>query len=274
MSASAARIRGVARLFLIVRVLVTVALWPLRLLRIVISPVVALLSRVAALLPRIPLPALAVASLVLVTTALIFVFYVVPSDADQGFSQRIFYFHVSIAMTAYACFAGGAWKALRHLWKRDPRADIESYVGVHQGVIFGALVLITGSIWARTSWGLWWDWREDELVLFLILYLFYCAYFMLRFSVDAGPQRANLSAVYALFGVVLVPVSFAAIRLTKEFLHPRVFHLTGPSFRGWILVTYLVAQAAMLVLAYTLYRIEIAGKRLDLRLRELREVLA
>ncbi len=223
---------------------------------------------------RIPLPALAVASLVLITTALLFVFYVAPDDANQGFSQRIFYFHVSIAFTAYVCFAAGAWKAFRHLWKRDPRADLESYVWVHQGLIFGAMVLVTGSIWARISWGRWWVWSEDELVLFLILYLFYCAYFMLRFSVDPGPQRANLSAVYALFGVVLIPVSFAAIRLAKEVLHPRVFTLHGPNFGGWILVTYCIAQAALLVLAYTLYRVELAGKRLDLRLRELKEVLA
>jgi hypothetical protein len=97
---------------------------------------------------------------------------------------------------------------------------------------------------------------------------------MLRFSVDAGTQRANLSAIYALFGVILIPVSFAAIRLSKEVIHPRVFTLHGPNFGGWILVTYLVAQVSMLVLAYTLYRIEITGKRLDLRLRELRELLA
>ena len=222
---------------------------------------------------RIPLPALAVSSLVLVSTALVLVFFVAPNDANQGFSQRIFYFHVSLAFTAYACFIAGAWQALRHLWKRDPRADLASYVCVHQGLIFGALVLITGSIWAKISWGRWWTWSEDELVLFLVLYLFYCAYFMLRFSVDPGPQRANLSAVYALFGVVLIPVSFAAIRLAKEFLHPRVFTLHGPNFGGWILVTYCVAQAAMLVLAYTLYRLELGGKRLDVRLRRLREVL-
>jgi heme exporter protein C len=225
-------------------------------------------------LSRIPLPALAAASLVLVTAALVLVFYVVPNDINQGFSQRIFYFHVSIAFTAYACFVCGAWQAFRHLWKRDPRADLQSYVCVHQGLIFGSLVLLTGSIWAKISWGHWWVWSEDELVLFLILYLFYCAYFMLRFSVDPGPQRANLSAVYALFGVVLIPVSFAAIRLAKEFLHPRVFTLHGPNFGGWILVAYCVAQAAMLVLAYTLYRVELAGKRLDLRLRELKEALA
>jgi heme exporter protein C len=223
---------------------------------------------------RIPLPALAVVSFVLVTTALAFVFFVAPNDADQGFSQRIFYFHVSIALTAYACFAGGAWKAFHYLWKRDARADLESYVLVHQGVIFGTLVLLTGSIWAKISWGVWWSWNEDELVLFLVLYLFYCAYFMLRYSVDPGPQRANLSAVYALFGVVLVPVSFAAIRLAKPFLHPQVFTRDGPNFGGWIFVTYCIAQVAVLVLAYTLYRLELGAKRLDWRLRDLREVLA
>jgi heme exporter protein C len=219
---------------------------------------------------RIPLPALAVASLVLVTLALALVFFVAPNDADQGFSQRIFYFHVSIAFTAYLCFGTGAWQALRHLWKEDPHADLESYVAVHQGVIFGSLVLLTGSIWAKISWGHWWVWSENQLVLFLVLFLFYAAYFMLRFSVDPGPQRANLSAVYALFGVVLVPVSFMAIRLSQQLIHPQVFTRHGANFGGWILAVYLVSQSAVLLFAYTLYRLELAGKVLDLRLKELR----
>jgi heme exporter protein C len=219
---------------------------------------------------RIPLPALAAASLVLVTSALALAFYAVPNDADQGFSQRIFYFHVPIAFVAYAAFVLGAWKALVYLRTRDPRADLESYVAIHQGVIFGILVLVTGSIWAKISWGHWWLWSENQLVLFLVLFLFYCAYFMLRFSVDAGPQRANLSAVYALFGVVLIPVSFLAIRLAQHFIHPVVFTRSGPNFGGIMLATYCIAQVALLVLAYTLYRIELTGKRIDLRLRELR----
>ena len=237
------------------------------------SPGTAQLAQVAPR-SRISLPALAAASLVLVTLALVLIFFVAPNDADQGFSQRIFYFHVSIAITAYACFGLGAWKALVHLWKRDPRADLESYVAVHQGVIFGSLVLITGSIWAKISWGHWWLWSEDQLVLFLVLFLFYAAYFMLRYSVDPGPQRANFSAVYALFGVVLIPVSFLAIRIAKGFIHPVVFTRHGPNFGGWILVAYCVSQVAMFVLAYALYRVELAGKRLDERLRGLREALA
>jgi heme exporter protein C len=207
------------------------------------------------------------------TTALLLIAYYAPEDADQGLSQKIFYFHVPIALTAYACFGWGAWKALRHLWKREPGADLESYVAIHQGVIFGALTLITGSIWAKISWGVWWAWSSNQLVLFLVLFLFYSAYFMLRFSVEDGPQRANLCAVYALFGVALIPVSFLAIRLANDFIHPTVFTSHGPQMAGSMFLTFCVSWAAMLALASTLYRVELAGKRLDAHLRELRELL-
>src|SRR5690242_4301506 len=173
-------------------------------------------------------PALAGLAGALVCSSIALIFFYAPEDADQGLSQKIFYFHVPLAFTAYACFGWGAWKALLHLWKRDPKADLESYVAIHQGVIFGALTLITGSIWARISWGVWWAWSSDQLVLFLVLFLFYCADFVLRYSVGPGPARANMSAVYALFGVVLVPVSFLAIRLSRDFIHPVVFNSNGP----------------------------------------------
>ena len=102
-------------------------------------------------------------------------------------------------------------------------------------------------------------------MLFLVLFLFYCAYFMLRFSVEPGPQRANLSAVYALFGVVADPRQLPGDPAREGLIHPVVFTRHGPQFDGWILVTYCVAQAAMLVLAYTLYRVELAGKRIDVQ---------
>jgi heme exporter protein C len=210
----------------------------------------------------------------LLTLSIALIFFWAPTDADQGFSQRIFYFHVPIALTAYACFGWGAWKALRVLWKRDERADVESYVAIHQGVVFGALTLLTGSIWARASWGVWWSWSENQLVLFLVLFLFYCAYFMLRFSLEPGRSRANMSAVYALFGVVLIPVSFLAIRLSQKFIHPVVFNSHGPQMSASQFVTFLVSLAGMLALFATLYQVELAGKRLDANLRELRELIA
>jgi heme exporter protein C len=196
-----------------------------------------------------------------------------PKDADQGPSQRIFYLHVPIALTAYAAFGWGAWKALRLLWTGDQRYDLESYTAVHMGTIFGTLTLVTGSIWARTSWGIWWSWGERQLVLFLILFLFYAAYFMLRFSLPDGPGRARISAVYALFGVVLIPISFLAIRLAENFIHPVVFTRDGPQMSGDMFLTFCVCLAGTLLLAGTLYLNELAGKRLDLRLRDLRESL-
>jgi heme exporter protein C len=196
-----------------------------------------------------------------------------PEDADQGSSQRIFYLHVPIALTAYACFGWGAWKALRLLWTGDQRYDLASYTAVHMGTIFGTLTLVTGSIWARTSWGVWWSWGERQLVLFLILFLFYAAYFMLRFSLPDGPGRARISAVYALFGVVLIPISFLAIRLAENFIHPVVFTRDGPQMSGDMFFTFCVCLVGTLLLAGTLYLNELTGKRLDLRLRELRESL-
>ena len=224
-------------------------------------------------MPPVKLPALAAVSTALFGLAIALAFFYAPTDVDQGLSQRIFYFHVPLALTAYACFGWGAWKALRHLWKGDPGADLESYVAIHQGVIFGSLTLLTGSIWARISWGVWWSWSEDQLVLFLVLFLFYCAYFMLRYSVDPGPARANMCAVYALFGVVLIPVSFLAIRLSKKFIHPVVFTSHGPQMSGAQFLTFSVCLVAMLGLFATLYALELAGKRLDSSLRELRELL-
>jgi heme exporter protein C len=220
------------------------------------------------------LPQLAALTMGVIGLAIALIFFWAPTDPDQGLSQRIFYFHVPIALTSYACFAWGAWKALLHLWKRPEGADLESYVAIHQGVIFGSLTLLTGSLWARISWGVWWAWSDNQLVLFLVLFLFYCAYFMLRYSVDPGPARANMCAVYALFGVVLIPVSFLAIRLSRSFIHPTVFTSHGPQMTGTQFTVFCVSLAGMLLLFATLYELELAGKRLDAHLRELRELLA
>jgi heme exporter protein C len=222
---------------------------------------------------RTTLPVLAWLAVGLTALATTLIFFVAPEDVDQGISQKIFYIHVPIALTAYACFGLGAWKALRLLWTREERYDLESYTGIHQGTIFGALTLITGSIWAKASWGVWWTWSSNQLVLFLVLFLFYCAYFMLRFSVEPGARRERISAVYALFGVALIPVSFLAIRLASDFIHPTVFTREGPQMTGTMFTAFCVSWLAVTLVAYVMYRVELAGKRTDVHLRELREAL-
>lgn len=203
--------------------------------------------------------------------AIVLLLVLVPEDADQGISQKIFYFHVPVALTAYASFGLGAWKALRLLWKGGDRYDLESYTAIHQGTIFGVLTLVTGSLWARASWGHWWLWSENQLVLFLVLFLFYCAYFMLRFSIEPGARRERISAVYALLGVALIPVSFLAIRLAQEAIHPTTFTLDGPQMDGAQFGAFMAGWIVMTLVGYAMYRVELAGKRTDLLLRELRE---
>jgi heme exporter protein C len=222
---------------------------------------------------RLPAPVLAALTVALFAVSTLLIFAVAPIDSDQGISQKIFYIHVPIALTAYAGFGLGAWKALRLLATRGPRYDLESYTAIHQGTIFGALTLITGSIWAKASWGVWWTWGEDQLVLFLVLFLFYCAYFMLRFSVEPGARRERISAVYALFGVALIPVSFLAIRLAENRIHPTVFTRDGPQMSGEIFAIFCVSWLAVSLLAYVMYLVELHGKRTDANLREVREAL-
>ena len=218
-------------------------------------------------------PALAALCGALFVLGLVLAFIVAPEADVEGIRQRIFYIHVPIALTAYFCFGLGAWKALLVLWRGAERHDLESYVAIHQGTIFGALTLVTGSIWAKTSWGVWWSWDSDQLVLFLVLFLFYCAYFMLRFSIEDGPRRSRSSAVYALFGVVLIPVSFLAIRLADDLVHPTVFTREGPQMTASMFSAFCVMWASVTLLAYVLYRVELAGKRIDADLRSLREAL-
>ena len=212
------------------------------------------------------------AAAVLMAAALGMIFFYVPSDASEGFSQRIFYFHVPIALTTYTLFCWGAVNAARYLWKRDMALDLKSYVPMHLGVIFGTLVLITGSLWAKVSWGIWWDWSSTELNTFLIIFLFYCAYFMLRFSVPAGERRATYSAVYALLGVGLIPVSVAAVHLGQDIIHPITFTRHGANMDNSMLATFLVSLAAMLMLAVTMYLVELRGKRLDERVARIRRL--
>src|SRR3954469_12179000 len=165
----------------------------------------------------------ALTALVVLSLGVFLALFAVPNDADQGVSQRIFYLHVPSALAAYGCFLVGGYKAARLLATRHANFELESHTAIHLGLVFAVIAIATGSIWARVSWGVWWTWEENQLVLFLILFLFYAAYFMLRYSLPAGTARANISAVYAVFGLVLNPVSFLAVRLAQRFIHPVVF---------------------------------------------------
>ena len=106
------------------------------------------------------------------TGAFALVFFYAPNDANQGFVQKIFYVHVPMAIVALCGFiAGGDRWPSPHLRTRAQKWDMRSYVAIHLSLILGVGMLVTGSIWARASWGHWWLWDEPTLVSFLIVFL-------------------------------------------------------------------------------------------------------
>jgi heme exporter protein C len=210
---------------------------------------------------------------VLIVTAFALVFFYAPNDADQGFIQKIFYLHVPLAITALAGFVVGGLYGIRYLRSGDRAHDLRSYVSIHMALIFGVGALLTGSIWARASWGHWWLWDEPTLVSFLIVFLLYACYQPLRFSIEDPERQSRYAAVFAIVGGVFVPLNFAAVRSATQDIHPRTLsHADG--LPGEVALTFVLALVAMAVLFTTLCKYELAHKATRMRLRALKRHLA
>ena len=207
-------------------------------------------------------------ALVLVPLTVVLAFFWAPTneiglvggEMQYDFAQKVFYIHVPIALAAYLCFAAGAWNGLLYLLKERDDYDVRSYCGVHSGMVFGTLVLLTGSIWAKAAWGVWWQWGDRQLLVFLTLYLFYGAYYVLRFSIDAGRARNRASAVYSILGVALVPLSFLAIRIADTLIHPIVLTTSENRLTGPMWGTFGIGVVAFAALAVWMLQLEAAGK--------------
>jgi heme exporter protein C len=216
---------------------------------------------------------LSIATIVALTTTLALVFFYAPNDADQGFVQKIFYVHVPMAIVALGGFVAGGIMAIKHLRSGDASWDMRSYVAIHLSIILGLGVLVTGSIWARASWGHWWVWDEPVLVSFLVTFLLYCVYYPLRFSIEDPERQARYSSVFAIAAGAFVPLNFIAVRLAESFTHPRVLSQTGGSMPGEMRLTFLVAIGAVTLLFVTLWKLELTAKSASMRLKRLRRKL-
>jgi len=214
------------------------------------------------------------ATVVAVGAAFALVFFYAPLDADQGFVQKIFYVHVPMAIVALGGFVAGGVMGVINLRTRDPSWDLRSYVAIHLSIILGVGVLITGSIWARASWGHWWVWDEPVLVSFLVVFLLYCVYYPLRFSIEDPERQARVSSVFAIAAGAFVPLNFMAVRLAEAYTHPRVLSQTGGDLPGEMRLTFLVALAAMTLLFITLWKLELTSKNAAAQLKRLRAKLA
>jgi heme exporter protein C len=219
------------------------------------------------------LRALALATVVSLATALTLVFFYAPIEADQGFVQKIFYIHVPLAIVALGGWVAGGIFAIQHLRTGDRAWDLRSYVAIHMSLIFGIAVLATGSIWAKASWGHWWVWGEPTLVSFLIVFLFYCTYQPMRFSISDPDKQARYASVFAVIAGAFVPLNFIAVRLATPLVHPRVFTRVAGDLPGSMRLTFLVSLVAVALLFTTLWKLELTAKNASNHLRRLRRRL-
>ena len=173
-------------------------------------------------------------------------FFYAPLEAE-GFIQKIFYLHVPLAIVALVGFVVAAVLAIKHLRTDDPRWDARSYVAIHMSVIFGIGALLTGALWAKGQWGVWWEWREPTLVSFLIVFLLYATYYPLRYAVEDRDRQARYASVFAITAGAFIPLNFMAVRLAEPFIHPRTFSSTG-GLPGEMLLAFLVCLAGMALL--------------------------
>jgi heme exporter protein C len=203
--------------------------------------------------------------------ALALVFFYAPLDAEQGFLQKIFYLHVPLAIVALCGFTAGGLMAVMHLRTRDARWDMRSYVAIHMSLIFAVATLITGSIWARGSWGHWWVWSEPTLVSFLIVFLLYATYQPLRFAIEDPERQARYASVFAITAGAFVPMNFIAVRLSTAYLHPRVLGSTS-NLPPQMALTFAVSLLAIALLYATLCSCELEAKRTRAQLRALRRL--
>lgn len=164
---------------------------------------------------------LGIAALVMVGVGLYLAFVYAPTEATMGSIQRIFYFHMGSNAASLSAIVIAAISGALFLKTGRTKYDRLSYAAMELGTLFGAISLATGMIWARPVWNTWWTW-EARLTSFLILWLIYIAYLMLRLSARGDETMARMAAVFTFIGLIDVPFIVIAPRLWKG-LHPVLF---------------------------------------------------
>jgi heme exporter protein C len=167
---------------------------------------------------RLPLMAISTA---LVMTSIYLALIWTPTHDVMGDVQRIFYFHVASAWIAYVAFGATFLASVAYLRSKDLAWDTWAFSSAELGVVFCTMTILTGPMWAKAVWNVYWRWEDLKLLLTLVLWLVFIAYLALRANVQSRRSKASLSAVFSIVGLICIPLSFAANRIWSQY-HPTV----------------------------------------------------
>jgi heme exporter protein C len=189
-----------------------------------------------------------------------------PTEQTMGEVQRIFYYHVPSAWVAFLCFFVNFLASIWYLVKRSARTDAVALACAEVGVVFCTIVLITGPLWARPVWGIWWTW-DARLTSTLVLWLIYVSYLILR-RYGAGGQTPVIAAALAIFGFVDVPLVYMSIRWFRT-QHPQPVIGGGqgsgihPAMLHALLMNFLAFSVFAIVLIWLRYRLEVMEQQVE-----------
>jgi heme exporter protein C len=192
--------------------------------------------------------------------------WVAPREATMGEIQRIFYYHVPSAWTSFLCFFANFIASIVYLARRNLKADAFAVSTAEVGVVFCTVVLVTGPLWARPVWGIWWTW-DARLTTTLVLWLIYVSYLILR-RYSTGQATPTLAAALAIFGFIDVPIVYMSIRWWRT-QHPQPVIAGGqgsgldPRMWGAVLWNWAAFMAFAVLLIWVRYRLERARQELD-----------
>jgi heme exporter protein C len=210
------------------------------------------------------LPILAVLGALLLAYSTYLALVVAPTERTMGDVQRIFYYHVPSAWTAFLLFSVNLVASVIYLVRRSAKADAVALVSAEVGVVFCTIVLVTGPIWARPVWGIWWTW-DLRLTLTLVLWLIYVSYLVLRKFSDSS-QTPKLAAVLAIFGALDVPLVYFSIWFFRT-QHPQPVIGGGgsldPRMLHVLLINWLAFSCFAFVVCWWRYRLEILQREVD-----------
>jgi heme exporter protein C len=153
-------------------------------------------------------------------------FFIAPTERTMGLLQRIFYFHAATAWAGMDAFAVCFIANLLYVWKRKQSFDALGVASAEVGLVCTTVVLITGPIWAKPAWGIWWTW-DARLTSTFVLWLLYISYLLLRSLIEEPDRRALLSALFGIFAYIDVPLVFFSIRWWRT-QHPAPVIMGGP----------------------------------------------
>ena len=185
---------------------------------------------------------------ILLLVSLYLMFMVAPTDANLGNVQRVFYIHVPIALMSFLAFFIVFVGSVAYLIKRSNRWDGLALAAGEVGVVFVSLALITGVIWARPVWNVWWTW-EPRLTTTLVLWLIYVGYLMVRAYAPNRPKAATYAAVVGIIGFIDVPIVYYSVQWWRS-IHPQ--QVVGPLADAGSLdpTMYMVLMVSMLAFLF------------------------